>query len=244
MNKVLRIAHLYPELLNLYADKGNIQTLKRRLQWRGIGVDIDLVGIEATLRLQDYHLVLLGGGSDREQELVSRHLYAQRTEWRNAVDAGLVLLAICGGYQLLGDYYQISDGSKIPGLAVLDLETTSGSPRLIGNVAIDTLDLGTIVGFENHAGRTTHRHAPLGQVLKGHGNNGSDGQEGVRHLHIFGTYIHGPLLPKNPQFADYVLQTAMDYAELPYQLSPIDDTMENAAHEAFLHRRLELSARA
>lgn len=241
MNKVLKIAHLYPELLNLYADKGNIQTLKRRLEWRGIEVSVEQVNINHPLRLQDYHLVLLGGGSDREQELVSRHLYSQREEWKAAVESGLPLLAICGGYQLLGDYYQFHNGTKIQGLGVLDLETSAGSTRLIGNIAIDAGELGTIVGFENHGGRTTHRHAPLGRVLKGHGNNGSDGQEGVIYRHVFGTYIHGPLLPKNPQFADYVLQTALDYAELSYQLTPLDDRLENDAHQAFLSRRLELT---
>lgn len=242
MNKRLKIAHLYPELLNLYADKGNIQTLKRRCVWRGIDVDIELVGIRNALRLQDYHLVLLGGGSDREQQLVGQHLYTGRTEWLTAVEQGLPVLAICGGYQLLGDYYQLSDGTKIRGLGLLDLETVPGSPRLIGNIGIETTDFGRIVGFENHGGRTTHRHAPLGHVLKGHGNNGQDGQEGVHYRNVLGTYIHGPLLPKNPQFADYVLQTALDYAELNYPLSPLDDRLEAAAHNAFVSRRLELQA--
>ena len=242
MRKQLKIAHLYPELLNLYADKGNIQTLKQRCLWRGIDVDIELVGIQDELRLQDYHLVLLGGGSDREQELVGQHLYKGRADWATAVEQGLPVLAICGGYQLLGDYYQLPDGSKIRGLELLDLETVPGSPRLIGNIGIDTTECGRIVGFENHGGRTTHRHAPLGHVLKGHGNNGQDGQEGVHYRNVLGTYIHGPLLPKNPRFADYVLQTALNYADLNYELGPLDDDLETAAHDAFVSRRLGFNA--
>lgn len=242
MTKTLRIAHLYPELLNLYADKGNIQTLYRRLEWRGIDVHLESVGMRDDLHLQDYHLVLLGGGSDREQEIVGKHLYTKREEWKAAVEAGLPLLAICGGYQLLGHFYQLPDGSQVKGLGVLDLETVAGAPRLIGNIAIESKDFGTIVGFENHGGRTTHRHSALGRVLKGFGNNGSDGHEGVHHHNIFGTYIHGPLLPKNPKFADYVLQTALDYAGFAHPLDPLDDTLETAAHQAFLARRLELKA--
>lgn len=242
MAKTLKIAHLYPELLNLYADKGNIQTLRRRLEWRGIDVHLESVGMEDDLRLQDYHLVLLGGGSDREQELVGLHLYTKREEWKAAVAAELPVLAICGGYQLLGHFYQLPDGSQVKGLGILDLETVAGAPRLIGNIAIESDEFGTVVGFENHGGRTTHRHPPLGRVVKGFGNNGSDGYEGVREGNIFGTYIHGPLLPKNPRFADYILKTALNYAGLTEPLEPLDDTLETAAHQAFLMRRMELRA--
>jgi CobQ-like glutamine amidotransferase family enzyme len=227
-------------LLNLYADKGNIRTLVQRCRWRGIEVEVIQVPSGEPPRLQEYHLVLLGGGSDREQELVAQTLGRQRQDWQRAVADGLPVLAVCGGYQLLGEYYQLPDGRKVEGLGLLDLRTSAGRPRLIGNIAIDAGELGTIVGFENHGGRTEHRHAPLGRVLKGHGNNGQDGLEGVQHLNIIGTYIHGPLLPKNPRLADHLLQTALAYAGLSASLDPLDDRLEEAAHAAFLERRLEL----
>ncbi len=242
MAQPLRIAHLYPDLLNLYADKGNILTLVRRLEWRGISVEVISVPNGEEPRLEDYHLVLLGGGSDREQELVGRTLRARQSEWQAAVQAGLPLLAVCGGYQLLGQFYQLPDGTKVPGLELLDLETVAGSPRLIGNIAINTPDLGTIVGFENHGGRTKHRHQPLGTVVSGHGNNGTDRCEGVRHLHIVGTYIHGPLLPKNPQLADYMLRLALEYAGMRFDLEPLEDSLERAAQDAFLARRIPVRA--
>lgn len=238
MSRSLRIAHLYPELLNLYADRGNILTLRRRCEWRGIPVEVEEVTAGEPLHLSRYHLVLLGGGSDREQEIVARTLVAGRTEWASAVAAGLPVLAVCGGYQLLGEYYELPGGEKVPGLAVLDLHTVAGEPRLIGNIAVESPVCGTIVGFENHGGRTRHRHEPLGRVLAGHGNNGEDGQEGVRHLNVFGTYIHGPLLPKNPRLADWILQTALDYAGIAADLAPLPDELERAAHEAFLARRI------
>lgn len=242
MSQPLRIAHLYPDLLNLYADKGNILTLVRRLEWRGIPVEVTSVPNGEQPQLSNYHLVLLGGGSDREQELVGRTLCARQREWQSAIEAGLPLLAVCGGYQLLGHFYQLHDGSKVRGLELLDLETTAGSPRLIGNIAIDTPDLGPIVGFENHGGRTTHRHQPLGYVTSGYGNNATDGYEGVRHLHIVGTYIHGPLLPKNPRLADHMLELALDYAGLRTDLEPLEDHLEQAAQDAFLARRIAARA--
>ncbi|CAM3722752.1 type 1 glutamine amidotransferase [Alicyclobacillus pomorum] len=241
MNRPLCIAHLYPDLLNLYADKGNILTLKRRLEWRGLEAQVTLVTSSEEARPGDYDLVLLGGGSDREQEIVSRTLRRSRDEWKAAVEDGLPLLAVCGGYQLLGEYYQLPDGTKVPGLELLDMVTVAGSPRLIGNVAIESDECGTIVGFENHGGRTTHHHAPLGKVISGHGNNGTDGHEGVRYKNVFGTYIHGPLLPKNPALADFILQTALDYAGIDVKLEPLDDELEKAARTAFQVRRMNLS---
>lgn len=236
----LCIAHLFPDLLNLYADKGNILTLVKRCEWRGISTTVTSVAITDDIRLQDYDLVLLGGGSDREQVLVGEALRTHQPDWKNATLQGLPLLAVCGGYQLLGEYYQLPDGTKVPGLGLLDMVTLAGSPRLIGNIGIDVAGVGTVVGFENHGGRTRHHHAPLGQVLSGHGNNGEDGQEGVRHLNIIGTYIHGPLLPKNPRLTDYILDLALDYAEIHAELSPLEDDIEIAAHEAFLRQRLNL----
>lgn len=241
MSTKLRIAHLYPDLLNLYADLGNIRTLVRRCEWRGIDVEVVSVPKGEHLSLQEVHLVLLGGGSDREQVLVGETLRTKQREWTAAVDAGLPMLAVCGGYQLLGEYYQLPDGTKVQGLELLELQTVAGSPRLIGNVAIESAELGTIVGFENHGGRTTHRHEPLGRVIHGHGNNGTDGMEGVQHKHIIGTYIHGPLLPKNPALADHMLSLALEYAGMRADLTPLDDRFEEAAREAFIERRIQPS---
>ncbi|MCL6636682.1 MAG: glutamine amidotransferase [Alicyclobacillus sp.] len=241
MPRSLRIAHLYPDLLNLYADRGNIRTLVQRCRWRGLAVEVTAVPAGDVPRLHEYDLVLLGGGSDREQQLVGQTLRRYQAEWRAAVAAGLPLLAICGGYQLLGEYYELPSGERVPGLELLEMTTVAKSPRLIGNIAIASAKCGTIVGFENHGGRTYHRHPPLGRVLRGHGNNASDGTEGVRWLNVFGTYIHGPLLPKNPRLADQLLRTALRYAGLPDELEPLDDELELAAHAAFLERRLQLS---
>ncbi len=238
MSNSLKIAHLYPDLLNLYADKGNILTLVKRLEWRGIKVSVIPVGLHDKLELASYHLVLLGGGSDREQALIGDTLRPFQSEWKAAVEAGLPLLAICGGYQLLGEYYQLPNGSKVAGLGILDMYTTASTPRLIGNVAIKTEFFGSIVGFENHGGRTYHNHLPLGKVISGHGNNGEDGKEGVHYQNVFGTYIHGPLLPKNPRFADAVLETALTYAGMKQTLSPLNDEFEIAAHDAFMKKRI------
>jgi len=240
-HRPLRIAHLYPDLLNLYADKGNIKTLVSRCHWRGIDVDVRPVHLHDRLDLQNFDMVLLGGGSDREQELIGRTLHTQRIQWKAAVEDGMVLLAVCGGYQLLGEYYQLPDGTKVPGLGVLNLVTTAGTSRLIGNISIDTVEIGTIVGFENHAGRTVHEHMPLGHVLQGHGNNNQDKQEGVHYHNVFGTYIHGPLLPKNPRLADWILQSAFDYAQIAVDMTPLDDTLEIQAHEAFLSTRMNIN---
>ncbi|WAH35748.1 type 1 glutamine amidotransferase [Alicyclobacillus dauci] len=237
--RTLNIAHLYPDLLNLYADRGNILTLVQRLRWRGIDVTVTEVTHRDTPRLSAYDLVLLGGGSDREQEIVGEYLYKFHEDFRQAIENGLPVLAICGGYQLLGAYYQLPNGQKVAGLDVLDLYTSAGTglPRLIGNVAIDS-PYGVIMGFENHGGRTIHHHDPLGKILQGHGNDGESGFEGVHYKNVWGTYIHGPLLPKNPGFADAVLATALEYAGQPATLEPLDDHVEQNARRAFLARRM------
>lgn len=245
MTTPLRIAHLYPDLLNLYADKGNIQTLSKRCLWRGIPIELISVPSGERPDFRDYHLVLLGGGSDREQVLVGQTLLSMRDEMHDAIESGLPVLAVCGGYQLLGEYYQLPDGTKVPGLSLVQLITEAhpeGS-RLIGNIAIESKKCGLIVGFENHGGRTTHEHEPLGMVRRGHGNNGVDGKEGIRYKNIFGTYIHGPLLPKNPRLADALLKAALEYADLSdiYEFTELEDTLELSARAAFGERRLEMS---
>lgn len=236
--KPLVIAHLFPDLLNLYADQGNILTLVKRCEWRSIPVKVVRVNSHHDFHLADYHLVLLGGGSDREQSLVGERLLSRREDMKAAVDSGLPILAVCGGYQLLGEYYELEDGTRVPGLSVLDLRTKAGRPRLIGNVAISSEECGSVVGFENHGGRTEHEHEAFGTVVSGHGNNGTDGKEGVRYKNIVGTYIHGPLLPKNPRVADFMLRLALNYSGLSAELTELDDSLEETAHQAFKTRKI------
>ena len=239
-HRPLRIGHLFPDLLNLYADRGNILTLTQRLQWRGYDVIVDEITHADTPRFGAYDLVLLGGGSDREQMLVAGYLANHRTELRHAVEDGLPLLAICGGYQLLGAYYQVPSGEKIPGLELIDMVTnySAGQPRLIGNVAILTEEAGVVMGFENHGGRTIHQGSPLGKVIQGHGNDGVSGLEGIRYRNVWGTYIHGPLLPKNPRLADAILRTMLQYAGIDDTLDPLDDRMEEEARRSFVKLRM------
>lgn len=247
MHRPLRFVHLFPELLNLYADQGNLAVLSARARQRGIDTEIVPVKMGTDLDLQDADLVLLGGGSDREQAIVGRELLRYRQELLFAVEHGLPLLAVCGGYQLLGEYYELSDGERIPGLHLVDLVTRAGKERLIGNIAIrwqsggDHLPQNTIVGFENHGGRTLHEYPPLGTVIKGYGNNGKDNQEGIQYKGIVGTYIHGPLLPKNPHVADELIKKALQYRGLDLSLQPLADDLEWQAHNAML-RRMNIEA--
>jgi CobQ-like glutamine amidotransferase family enzyme len=233
----LRVLALYPEQMNIYADRGNILFLQRRCEWRGIAFAYAAAGPGDTLDPGAHDLIYIGGGQDRDQRLVAADMVATKREpLATAVEDGAVLLAVCGGYQLLGHSYQLGD-ERIPGLGLADLETVrEPGERLIGNVAIEA-DLGagpvTIAGFENHGGRTRlgEDARPLGRVLKGFGNNGGDGLEGVRRLNMFGTYLHGPLLPKNVALADRLIQLALARREgSEPSLAPLDDSLEAAAH--------------
>jgi len=236
----LRLLALYPEQMNIYADRGNILLLQRRCEWRGIGFRYTASGPGEGFDPADHDLIYIGGGQDRDQVLVAEDmLRTKRDAVASAVDDGAVLLAVCGGYQLLGHSYQLGERS-IPGLGIADLETVrEPGPRLIGNVAIE-VDLGggteVLAGFENHGGRT-HLGAdaePLGRVLRGFGNNGSDGLEGVRRLNAFGTYLHGPLLPKNAHFADRLVALALARRGGAPELAPLDDALEGEAHRSAL----------
>ncbi len=233
----LRVLSLYPEQMNIYADRGNILFLQRRCEWRGIGFAHAGAGVGEAIDPAAHDLFYIGGGQDRDQRMVAADMVAgKRADLAAAVDDGAALLAVCGGYQLLGHSYQIQ-AETLPGLGLADLETVrEEGPRLIGNVAIE-VDLGTgprvLAGFENHGGRT-HLGAdgkPLGRVLKGHGNNGRDGFEGVRRDNLIGTYLHGPLLPKNAWLADHLIALALErrYGSRP-ALEPLDDALESAAH--------------
>src|SRR5690349_12781049 len=218
--------------MNIYADRGNLQLLRKRCEWRGLRFELDGVGLGEALDHTPYDLFYIGGGQDRDQALCAEDLATiKRDALHAAAEQDKVIFAVCGGYQLLGHAYEL-DGAKLPGVGLVDLETVrEDGPRLIGNVAIE-VDLGdgprVLAGFENHGGRTRLGDAtPLGKVLKGHGNDGRSGYEGVRHKNVIGTYLHGPLLPKNAWLADWLIQTATGHV-----LQPLDDTLEDAAHAA------------
>jgi CobQ-like glutamine amidotransferase family enzyme len=233
----LRFLALYPEQMNIYADRGNVLFLRRRCEWRGIEFAHASAGPGERFDPAAHDFIYLGGGQDRDQRAVAADMVeSKRAAMAEATEDGAVVLAVCGGYQLLGSSYQL-DEESLPGLGLVELETVRrpGS-RLIGNVAIE-VELGdgprVVAGFENHGGRT-HLSAgatPLGKVLKGFGNNGEDGFEGVRHNNLIGTYLHGPLLPKNAWLADHLIALALErrYGERP-ELEPLDDTLEEAAH--------------
>src|SRR6202171_3618398 len=233
----LRIAHLYAEEMNIYGDRGNILTLQRRAEWRGILVDVRAIGRGPSPDLSDIDLIFWGGGQDRDQELVFTDAARHKVQAiRGAIDGGAVVLAVCGGYQLLGEYYVTADGKQLPGLGLVDLHTVPGSRRNIGNIVIETSGLGLspaeLVGFENHSGKTYLGAGlqPLGRVLRGAGNNGEDGTEGVASGNIFGTYLHGSLLPKNPHFADLLLERALQRRGVN-RLEQLHDAVEMSAHE-------------
>jgi lipid II isoglutaminyl synthase (glutamine-hydrolysing) len=237
----LRLLALYPEQMNIYADRGNILFLQRRCEWRGIPFEYAAAGPGEGFDPAAYDLIYIGGGQDRDQVLVADDmLRTKRDAIASAVDDGAAVLAVCGGYQLLGHRYQLEDQS-IAGLGIADLETVrEPGPRLIGNVSIE-VDLGQgptiLAGFENHGGRTYLGPAatPLGRVLHGHGNNGSDGYEGVKRDHLIGTYLHGPLLPKNAWLADRLIELAIGRRTgTEPDLEPLGDELEAAAHDAAL----------
>jgi lipid II isoglutaminyl synthase (glutamine-hydrolysing) len=230
----LRVCALYPDLMNIYADRGNLLLLERRCRWRGIGFSVAASGIGDPVDPDGADLFYLGGGQDRDQKLCASDMAeVKRDALHEAAARGKVILAVCGGYQLLGHSYQLGE-ETLPGVGLVDLVTVrSDAPRLIGNVAIEVeLEPGTrrvLAGFENHGGRTRlgPDAKPLGRVLKGYGNDGADGHEGVRRDNVIGTYLHGPLLPKNAWFADWLIATALGLAE---PLAPLDDRLEAQAH--------------
>ena len=237
--KPLTIVHLFPELLNLYGDGGNVIALTRRLQRRGLPVEVREIGMGDAMDFSQADIVFIGGGADREQMIVKDAMAARKSELSAYVADGGVLLAVCGGYQFLGHSYAMDD-VVVEGLGVIDMETVRGEGRLIGNAVIqsDICDA-PIVGFENHGGRTTlgPDAKPLGRVLgKTFGNNGEDGFEGVHQGNLVGTYLHGPLLPKNPQVADYLIAQAFDRRGDALELAPLDDAVELEANRVMAER--------
>jgi CobQ-like glutamine amidotransferase family enzyme len=238
------IGWLYPDLMNIYGDRGNIVALAQRARWRGLDVTVAELGKGVVAGIEDVDVFFFGGGQDREQALVYDDLLETKAvPLASAVHGGAAVLAVCGGYQLLGHYYQTATGQRLPGIGLVDVHTEAGERRCIGDVVIETdealgLQPRTLVGFENHSGRTFLGDGvrPLGRVVRGHGNNGEDGTEGFTTGNLFGTYLHGSLLPKNPHLADLIIGRA-----LGRRLDPLDDDLELAAHRRIVDR--ELAAR-
>ena len=240
----IRVGHLYPEYLNIYADRGNIAVLSRRAAVRGHELDVVPIGTGDTVDPAAYDLLYVGGGQDREQALVAPDLVTKADGIRRALERGVAMLAVCGGYQLLGRGYRARDGSSLPGAGLFGHETIAGDTRMIGDVLLECeLDAGEtrmLAGFENHAGRTLldAGATPLGRVLHGFGNDGESGFEGCRLGNAIGTYLHGPLLPRNPWLADWLLGRALAHATggEPPLLAELEDTLEQDAFRVSAER--------
>jgi CobQ-like glutamine amidotransferase family enzyme len=230
----IRVGHLYPDYLNIYADRGNIAVLAERARARGHELELTAIDVGVAMPSSGIDLFYIGGGQDREQALVAADLVTKGEALREAVDGGAAFLAVCGGYQLLGRFYRDRTGAELPGIGLLPLHTVAGERRMIGDVLLECEWAGrTLAGFENHAGRTylDESAEPLGRVLAGFGNDGSSGYEGCRLERVYGTYLHGPLLPRNPWFADHVLADALAHrAGEPVELEPLADKLEAEAH--------------
>ena len=234
----IRVGHLYPDYLNIYADRGNIAVFERRSAWRGLEVSVEAIGLGQPVEPGAHDLYYVGGGQDREQALIAPDLAAKGEALGEAVADGAAVLAVCGGYQLLGAFYRDVSGAEQPGAHVLPLYTVAGTTRMIGDCLIECeLEPGvrrTIAGFENHAGRTYLEEGaePLGRVVAGFGNDGESGFEGCRVGRAVGTYLHGPLLPRNPWLADWLLAQALGHATGgdPPELEPLVDELEEEAH--------------
>lgn len=235
--KELIIYNFFPKHLNLYGDRGNIQVLEKRCKWRGINLKVKDVTQFEQPSLEDADLLYIGGGGDREQQLISQ--YFERSLSKNikaAIEDGVVCLAICGGYQLLGQYYETKDGNKIKGLELFDYYTKANDKRLVGDIIVQSEQFGTILGFENHAGQTFHNGKPLGTVTQGWGNNDIDHTEGYQEGHFIGTYMHGPLLPKNTVIADQLVLWAISRKYKEYDLMPLDDDVELKTKDQAIYR--------
>lgn len=237
---VLKIGHLYPTLMSVAADRGNLFSIERRCRWRGIATEVEQIFVKQTPDFSEYDLILFHGGADREMEIASYDIQAKAPSLHEAAESGTVFLSVCAGYQLLGHYYKPFEGPELKGVGLLDLYTEGGSTRFMTHMALECQleDAGKqiIVGYENHSGRTYlgSKAQPLGKVLAGWGNNGKDGFEGAVYKNVFGSYLHGPILPKNPKLTDLLIQRALERRYGKIELAALDDTTENAAHDAAL----------
>lgn len=237
----LNICHLYPDVMNLSCDRGNLICMEKRLLWRGIGVTVTGVPMGEVLDAEQFDLIFIGNGQPFAQPQLLEDLRKNKAEaLQKAIENGMPVLAIDGAYELLGKTYETADGQKLEGLGILDIQTKCSQKRLVGNCAFTSEELGvTLVGFENHAGRTKLGSGvkPLGRIVAGGGNNGEDGTEGARYRNVFASYAHGSLLPKNPVLCDHILKIALERKYGAVELAPLDDTFANAAH-AYMVQRL------
>lgn len=236
------IAHLYPEEMNIYGDQGNVQALKFRCQQRQIKLIIRPVHLNDPLPPGSFDLLFGGGGQDQQQQLISHDLFSRRDVILKAAQNQIPMLTICGSYQLFGRYFKASSGAKMTGIGIFDAYTVASQQRKIGNIIIKT-KFGELVGFENHSGNTFLLPGtnPLGKVIIGFGNNGQDKTEGAVTNNVFGCYLHGPLLPKNPLFCDYLIQLALENKYGPVKIKPLNDQLEWQAHFAAVSRTRKLS---
>lgn len=244
----LTICHLYPDLMNLYGDRGNIIALSKRCEWRGIDVKVVPVSLKEPFEYEKYDIIFMGGGQDYEQAIIQEDLMSgKRKLIIEAVESGKVFLGICGGLQLLGKYYRTHTGSEIECIGALNLWTHGGDTRLIGNLVYevdflrDNLKSGYIIGFENHSGKTYLGEGvkPLGKVVKGFGNNSEDGFEGALYKNVYCSYSHGSLLPKNPALSDHLIKLALLNKYPDFEgLAPLNNLSENRTREALLKRYL------
>lgn len=231
---MIKIAHLYPDMLNLYGDRGNIIALTQRMLARNIEIQTAQITMGKSFNADEYDIIFVGGGQDFEQDVLLDDLKCGKDiEIKKAIEGGKVFLAICGGYQMLGKYYKTYDGKMLEYMGALDFYTQGKQERMIGNYAFKTKEGIEVVGFENHSGRTYLGKGlePLGRVIKGYGNNGEDGTEGVRYKNTFGTYSHGPILPKNSRFADLLISKAVENKYGKCDLAPLDDNLELKAQQ-------------
>jgi len=232
----LRIAHLYAHFLNIYGDRGNIIALSKRAAWRNIEVKVDAIDLNQKADPDYYDLYFVGGGQDRQQIVIAEDLIKRASDLKTATSNGAVILSVCGGYQLLGHYYKPHEGPELKGISLLDAYTVAGNRRMIGNVTIKADDDSTLVGFENHSGKTYLGNGvpALGKIVVGNGNNGEDKTEGAASGTIYGTYLHGSLLPKNPLFADRLIKQALKRRYGDVSLDELDDNLELEAHKRAL----------
>ncbi len=246
----LRICHLYPTLLSIAGDRGNLMAIQRRCEWRGLRTTVTEVAVGDTADFTEFDLILFHGGQDKEMDVAARDLEGKAASLRDAAESDVVILAVCAGYQLLGHYYQPFKGPRLEGVGALDIHTEGGNTRFMNHLAMecDFLPGGPkqLVGFENHSGRTYlgPKAQPLGRVVAGSGNNGQDGGEGARYRQVYGTYLHGPVLPKNPWFTDYLTWQGLRhrYGEVA-PLAPLADGAEERAHDAAFKMALRMKGK-
>jgi CobQ-like glutamine amidotransferase family enzyme len=246
----LRICHLYPTLLSIAGDGGNLMAIAKRCEWRGLGTAVTEVAVGDSADFTKFDLILFHGGQDKEMDVAARDLEGKASSLRDAAESDVVILAVCAGYQLLGNYYQPFKGPRLEGAHVLDLHTEGDNTRFMNHLAMECDfmpgGLKRLVGFENHSGRTYlgPEVKPLGRVIAGSGNNGEDGGEGARYRQVYGTYLHGPVLPKNPWFTDFLTWQSLRhrYGEVE-PLAPLSDGAEERAHEAAFKMALRMKGK-